>query len=1099
MQAKLRGDTSALSDTADQWCRAVKSGECRAGDELLLVVASTIGKVEKLAADLRSRRGGASLAGDALQILEDLAASNGLNSTETECLLDAAKILALDARDGRPQEDLGAACLDASVVRYGHGRAAFQALRAALQISAGSRAPSNLPLWRRWLDDAHLPLVADADGAVAARLQAQREALAKYRAEWAAEQDILPLADLGLGLTSISVVGLTGCLHAAARRGAEDGEPSATRDTLVSIVRRQGRLVLLGRPGTGKTVASRLIAAQWAATAKAPIPVWLRLDALASLLPPTGPYRVEIAELVRAAVGFDRPSLVTALVEKMESGAALLILDALDEVAHHRRDAVVEAVANLIGNLPADLDIVVTSRHAVERASDTLGLPAYELNDPRDLEQTLNSLLETAAGRFATDMEVDAWLADRRQRIKQSRHAEPDLWRVPLLATLMVLQIAEHPLTAVPASRAGLLENVIDSSVRRWEMSRPGANPQLRPDTLLDCFNDIAHVVAHAEGQWTDALAAVSGRLQAHWGFSPGAAQADARQIVEYWDATAGVFITTVPHGPLQARARLFADFGEARWAVRDSGSVPQWMDEALADTNRWESAQLAAGLSPTAAAALVTRALTRRGDLLDLAHDAVAEGCVIEGQTLHSLRDAQLERLTTLSGRQQRPSKKTNVFQLFSPPPKARLAVRLANDDLDGTQSTRLLAACKELNAEQAAVIAALSAHRQARQRGTALTTTELNTVQSGLLAPGSRDSWVSTAPLAGTDELVRIAVQHLLPARPEIGPAIVETAWASNFRTAEWLEAELELLDRHDLVHALRERFRLPLPAFLQDRDFWTAPFPLLSGLADPTADLTPGQAWHLDEAAGFIHALELADIAAGTAGHAVKRHPALTEELCRLALTSSGLSPSVVTTQLCALSSENPVAPDWGLLFQRGDRTSKVELAPEAISSRLILDALQTGNDWLVTLALTMTLHASEVPDDLPTMLLSALSQLESTARMLAAAVLAMLWPEQDIPTTDPIIRAGVARTKAHLAASADRHSEAADLLEDPDLLVRSEAARQLRNIPANVRPALELHLAVPAAQWTCLHCGAAMASDEDACANRHSRPPVHLRTD
>ena len=774
------------------------------------------------------------------------------------------------------------------------------------------------------------------------------------------------------------------------------------------------------------------------------------------------------------------------------------MLDALDEVTQ-RRDAVVEAVANLISRLPADLDIVVTSRHAEEHAADTLELPIYELNDPHNLEQTLDSLLKTAARRFATDTEVEAWLADRRQRIERSRDAEPDLWRVPLLATLMVLQIAEHPLTAVPASRAGLLGNVIDSSVRRWEMSRPGANPQLKADTLLDCFNDIAHVVVHSEGQWIDAVAAVSRRLQTHWDFSPGAAESDARQIVEYWDATAGVFISTAPQGPLQARARLFADFGEARWAIRDADSVPQWMDEALADTNRWDIAQLAAGLSPTAAAALVARALTQRGDVLDLVHDAIADGCVIEDQSLRSLRDAQLERLAVLSG-EQRPSGRTQTgFRLFNAPPKAQLAVRLADDGLDDAQTTLLLATCQELSAEQVAVIAALCVYRQARQRGTALTMTELDTVQSGLLPPGSRGRGTSSVHLAGTDKLVRIAVQQLLPTRPEIGPAILETAWTSNIGTAEWLETELKLLDRHDLVRAMHERFSSPFAAVLQDRDFWTAPFSLLAGIADAAADLTPGQAWHLDEAAGFIHALKLAETDAGLPATAVKDHPRVTEKLCRLALSSIGLNPSVVVTQLCGLSSENPAAPDWGLLYQPGDRTPEIELAPETVSGGLVLDALQTGNTWLVALALTMTFHARQVPDDLPAMILPALPRLRTTARMLTAALLTALWPEQDICTTDPIIRAGVVRTRVHQMVSAGRHNEAADLLEDPDLLVRSEAIWQLRGIPEKVRPDLEVRLAAPAAQWTCLHCGTTMAPDEDTCASRHSRPRAHLRTD
>jgi hypothetical protein len=70
----------------------------------------------------------------------------------------------------------------------------------------------------------------------------------------------------------------------------------------------------LGRPGAGKTVASRLIAARWAASDRAPVPLWLRLRDLIPRLPATGPYRLEVCDLIGAALGDAQPLLTEALL-----------------------------------------------------------------------------------------------------------------------------------------------------------------------------------------------------------------------------------------------------------------------------------------------------------------------------------------------------------------------------------------------------------------------------------------------------------------------------------------------------------------------------------------------------------------------------------------------------------------------------------------------------------------------------------------------------------------------------------------------------------------------------------------------------------------
>ncbi|MCX5395368.1 hypothetical protein [Streptomyces sp. NBC_00094] len=135
MQAKLSPTPAAFTSTVDQWCRAVESGECRKGDELLFVVTRTDDLLARTAQALATYQSGASLTAPAvkrLDALRKLAAAHGLDHAGTERLLAAAKVIALDARDNGPDEALGAACLNAAVVPAGHGRTAFRAMKAAV-------------------------------------------------------------------------------------------------------------------------------------------------------------------------------------------------------------------------------------------------------------------------------------------------------------------------------------------------------------------------------------------------------------------------------------------------------------------------------------------------------------------------------------------------------------------------------------------------------------------------------------------------------------------------------------------------------------------------------------------------------------------------------------------------------------------------------------------------------------------------------------------------------------------------------------------------------------------------------------------------------
>ncbi|MFE1764665.1 NACHT domain-containing protein [Streptomyces angustmyceticus] len=994
MQAKLSASGKAFKDTVDQWCRAVASGECRPGDELLLVVARTTRPYQSLADALEARRGGASPTAPAarhLDALRQLAAGHGLDAPGVQQLLDAAAIRVLDARDNGRDEALGAACLNAAVVPAGHGQAAFRALRAAAHTQAAQRTASDLGVWHSWLTSAHLPLTADASGAAAARLEAREQAVRHYRAEWARRQDVLPLADFGLGVTSMIVPGMAKGLRATAP-GQESG-----RDRLVDAVRRQGRLFLVGRPGAGKTVASRLIAAHWAANDRAPLPVWLRLRDLIPRLPATGPYRLEIRDLIGAALDDAQPLLTEALLARVEHGHALLVLDALDETLD-RRDAVVEAVADLLDRLPADLDVVVTSRYSCLQSAGLLQLPVFRLQDPSQLADTLDQLLGAVAARLGGEAGSTGWEAERRARIAHSRHAEPDLWRVPLLATLMVLLIAQQPARTVASGRAGLLQEVIDSSVRLWEMRRttltvPDTAPELTADVLLDCFDDIARLVAaHGSAPWRHAHRAVSDRLQQHWGKAAGTAAAAARHILEHWDATAGVFISDVPHGTLTARTRLFAEIGEARWAVRTPAALTEWMDEAA--LKRPESARLAASLSPLAADTLIVRAIEQGSELLDLVGATIKDGAVFDETALHTYRQAQLDRLATFPDRYP-PASAENVIDLNEGrSPRAEFIVRLAGEDLDAAQADQLLAAAAATSPRLRAVVTALRLQQQAQRHGRELTDGELDVLQAALEALGDDNAQEDPGRVHGSDDLVRAAVAHLVPRRPETASAVSDIAAHITLDTLEWLEVELPRLGHTAPLKAIRQFGTSGVLTWLaQSAQDMTALFDLLATLDEEPVTLTPTQAWHLDEAAAFIDVLGVRTLGAvKTSAAAVRQHPDLTRSLLRLTIEACSYDSTLISAQLRSLRQENPEKADWGLL----DRPSTHAPAPGhvavPIDDDLLIRTLRHGNTWLVALALALVETDPTATSRLATRLVEELPALDPHTRARTAQFLA-----------------------------------------------------------------------------------------------------------
>ncbi|WP_405967703.1 NACHT domain-containing protein [Streptomyces sp. NBC_00015] len=1100
IQAKASSDLGApFKSAVAQWCDAVKAGHCNNGDQLLLIVAEPAGTLRNIARHLVEYQNGAAptkAAAENLKMLRRLITDRGLDKEATERVLNSAAVRFIDARHLGPDEGQGAAWLDAAVVQAGRGTAAFAMLRAALRDEAASRSSSSdLETWRHWLSKAEIPLTSDRDGLLAARLQAEDDTISAYRNRAAQNKDMLPLADLNFGLSSLHIPGLAAGLKATPISAIAEGGRQREKEDLLKIVRREGRMVLVGLPGAGKSVALKLVSAEWATRTQAPFPVYIRISDIASKIPRGGPYSLTLREIVEVATQGEDPILADAIMRRLQRGEVILLLDALDEVLENR-DAAVEAIAQLLKELPPSADMIVTTRHSSSKAAETLQLPAFELNEPNDLDSTLDTLLQKLAETRGT--ESTGWLDERRDYIEDSRSADQYLWQIPLLATLMVLLLVERAPQSMPDSRAALLVEIIDASVHRWEARRsttgiPGITVSLTSQVLLDCYDDIAHYVAQDRAQWNDVSEAIENRLRDYWGKSPGEAKAAAQGVLNHWDATAGVFITSYPRGKLVARTRLFAEIGEARWALRSATQAVEWLRASVGDPELRECVRLAAGLSASIMQSLCDLALKHEGDLLDLALSAIEDGARLDAGRGHALKAVLISQISTLP---LNPTQnKIGKFKVPGYSAPAKLAVRLANINLNDDELQLLCDRTRRLGHWQSAVVKSIALASQAERNGTPLTSADLDVFEQALFNP-EREEDLERRP-AGLDRVVQFALKELLPQREAAAFRVAATAYRCSMSTATKVEEQLKRLGYGDVLDDARPNRDRILTASTRkamkaiSRFDRNGIFHLLMKLDGASTDRTVVRDWHLDEAAALVQALDINYAGLGMLDHAVTQVPDITLDLCRSIAAGYGIDTQLVTAELKSLQNENPSHPDWFILVVPSKRRSVPESSLPTGTPNLLMQAFKTNNEWLADLAATLAWDATDLTDDWYAQAITICQDLAPWPRRALSTIVAKHWPNSPAPS-DAVSRSGYVRIAAARFAYQGDIDDAANLLRDPDLLVRQSAAEILTKVPTDKKGPFIEALSTPAEQWTCIHCDRVNNIRDTACRNHHAAP-------
>lgn len=573
---------------------------------------------------------------DAFKVLDDL-----LPPATRQIVLDHARVLHLPSSTGAAaSRDLLAALMDLAVEDR-QGQRAVSVLADLFHLQAGEALGSGIDEWVEALINAGVTVIADRGGPAGMRAAYRMIALATYLARLRAQAGRLDLTLLADDLTPIIIDDLIDGLQI-------DVEGSQTSVDLHRYLRRWRRMLIVGQPGSGKSLAMREIAAHCATHPHAPIPIPVSLPRLMKAKPERltvdGIIDVAVADLV----GEDqRGPLAEYLVEALGEGRAIVLCDGLDECGQHA-PWVSQQLSEILSALHSRAGFVLTTRANGQIAAARLGLRRVELASPDDLNMTVEHVLVACAETRVPESDRQAWLATRRAWITGAKEQHPDLLRVPLLAVLLTLICADASDADLPRGRATLLHRAVEQSVQRWERRREALDPvrpwspALTTAMLLRGFIVLGRILdGGVTPSRSEALEALGEMLRdpGQWAMAPALAEEAAEDVLRFWDEHVAVFVVNAAD-ELTTRSKVFAEIATAMWAsTRQQQEVTRWLDDALAYTDSDGAIALAAGLDPRTIDALLEVGAGGRPEATLMAVELATRGIV-------TLQASEMERI---------------------------------------------------------------------------------------------------------------------------------------------------------------------------------------------------------------------------------------------------------------------------------------------------------------------------------------------------------------------------------------------------------------------------------------------------------------------
>ena len=419
-------------------------------------------------------------------------------------------------------------------------------------------------------------------------------------------------------------------------------------ETLPLALRAHGRVVLEGRPGSGKSTALRAVAARWAAKPTWPVPLRVHLLRLSSRQGGLVDTLLDVA--TEHEIGDERLALRAALAHEIANGRVLLLLDGLDEVRRGRR-ALIADLAAALADLPEAVEVVITTRASAAVDAAPLKLPTLTLKPPSNPEVTVEAILRAIAP--AADRE--AWTEGRRRWMTDLFARDPQLRATPLMVVLATMIAAGgDDIERLPRGRAHVLRRALTELIGTWEIES-----RYRGDVTVGPLRDsrarraleiglsiLSSIVMTGErNDRSDATATLRDAIAADFDLRTGDAGAAAEDAIAFW-IDAGLF--TFSGSELTTAVRQLVELGYILPLTVASPAVQvAWVDDVRGSRDMWASLALAAELSSDIArhwAELVAV----DGDVPELhaLAGSVGDGVSLDPELLVALADAAAARL---------------------------------------------------------------------------------------------------------------------------------------------------------------------------------------------------------------------------------------------------------------------------------------------------------------------------------------------------------------------------------------------------------------------------------------------------------------------
>ncbi|MGH3430534.1 MAG: hypothetical protein ACRDQZ_23705, partial [Mycobacteriales bacterium] len=303
-----------------------------------------------------------------------------------DLVLDRTRVLHLPNSTSTAVSRDGLAALMDFVVVDEQGHRAVSVLADLFHRQAGKSFGSGINDWVLALNDAGLDVIPVQGGPAGMRAAARLAAFSTYRDRLKGDAGRIDLSLLAEDLPPIVVPDLVHGLKIDVA-----GERSI--DGLLHCLRRWRRMLIIGQPGAGKSVALREIAAHCVTHPHAPVPIRVSLPTLMR----QQSERLTIDNIIDAATADvvrndQRAPLAEYLAEELANGRAIVLCDGLDECGSRAR-FVAQQLAGILSSVHPRTGFVLATRANAKVAAAHLTLPSVELAPPNGLDETVDTIL----------------------------------------------------------------------------------------------------------------------------------------------------------------------------------------------------------------------------------------------------------------------------------------------------------------------------------------------------------------------------------------------------------------------------------------------------------------------------------------------------------------------------------------------------------------------------------------------------------------------------------------------------------------------------------------------------------------------------------